>query len=58
MSEPEGAEPEQLNQWWRTLEERRFKRELFLRLYPERPNEAAWCWMMVQRAWADKPEDC
>lgn len=42
-------------------EERMFKRELFQRLYT-RPdcdvNNAAFCWMLVQKAWADKPEDC
>lgn len=35
-----------------------FKRDLFQRLYAERVNDAAFCWMLVQKAWEAKPEDC
>ena len=37
-----------------------FKRELFMRLYqnPSMVNNAGFCWMLVQRAWGAKPEDC
>jgi hypothetical protein len=39
-------------------EERMFKRELFMRLFPERVNDAAFCWRLTQMAWEAKPEDC
>lgn len=38
--------------------ERMFKRELFMRLFPERVYDAAFCWMLVRMAWEAKPKDC
>lgn len=39
-------------------QEKMFKRDLFMRLFPERVNDAAFCWMLVKLAWEAKPEDC
>lgn len=58
MSEkPEEEAPEDFGSA-SAYQERMFKRELFMRLFPARVNDAAFCWLLAQMAWDAKPKDC